>query len=72
MRRPRVRGMFGRLDDPGACIAGWGIVLAGITLEKPGHMIIDALIFFMFVAVIVGIGLLFTYATRKRRERHRN
>ena len=35
------------------------------------RMIIDALIFFMFVAVVFGMGLLFTYATRKKRRRTR-
>ena len=48
------------------------MVLAVNALVKLGYMIIDALIFFMFVAVLIGIGLLFTYATRKKRERHRN
>lgn len=34
-------------------------------------MIIDVLIFFLFVAVVLGMGLLFTYATRKKRHRTR-
>jgi len=34
-------------------------------------MIIDVLIFFLFVAIIFGVGLLFTYATRKKRHRTR-
>lgn len=34
-------------------------------------MIIDALIFFLFVAIVLGVGLLFTYATRKKRRRTR-
>ena len=68
-RRLVLRGTRGNVSVP----AAWrGMVLAVNALVKLGYMIIDALIFFMFVAVLIGIGLLFTYATRKKRERHRN
>jgi|GEM_PF-5146063 len=43
----------------------------GMFFSSGYSMIIDVLIFFLFVAIIFGVGLLFTYATRKKRHRTR-